>query len=207
MMLVKWFWRVNDSDVQQLGWSSDCLEKLTSSLSSLPPPTHHCPVCPAYPTPLHSQTLSPIWILHACAPITKTQWGQDNSGWKSGPVGCCCYPGRILSPHSSAPRSDQRSPRRRGRKWWRIIHWRRSLLDSSLSRIHTLLLLLLASMQPRELSQFLRCCCCCCSPSQKAPERLCLDTKIVLCANTTWVELSNMPCFCSKEPSPIVSSP
>ena len=48
--------------------------------------------------------------------------------WKSGPVGCCCrcYPGRILSPHSSAPRSDQRSPRRRGRKWWRIIHhWRR----------------------------------------------------------------------------------
>ena len=57
--------------------------------------------------------------------------------WKSGPVGCCCrcYPGRILSPHSSAPRSDQRSPRRRGRKWWRIIR-RRSLLDCS---SHTLL--------------------------------------------------------------------
>ena len=64
--------------------------------------------------------------------------------WKSGPVGCCCrcYPGRILSPHSSAPRSDQRSPRRRGRKWWRIIR-RRSLLDCS---SHTLLLLLMQTI-------------------------------------------------------------
>ena len=45
--------------------------------------------------------------------------------WSSGLLSS--YPGRILSPHSSAPGSDQRSPRRRGRKWWRIIQ--RPLLD------------------------------------------------------------------------------
>ena len=119
------------------------------------------------------------------------------TGWKSGPVGCCCcYPGRILSPHSSAPRSDQRSPRRRGRKWWRIIRRRR--LDCCSTRIYTALLLLL--------------CCSQCNP-ENCPDSYKMSLHLSM-PRLSSVQIQfvfelniNLPCFSSQEEWPIVSSP